>query len=191
MSCWGLTVADQVFYGFDSSLTHFGYAVAVWDEEGSPHRYLYVKAVGVLITKPDPSSRTKTADTARRMEFLGRQLFALVQKHGAPAGIACEALAIPFGKTGMLTVQTLGRARGLVDAIGALHSVPVEEVQPAHLKRLVTGNHKASKDDVINAVRLAYPEVAALFDQLNEVNVEHAADAVGALHSVFAWKAGA
>ncbi|PZR17513.1 MAG: hypothetical protein DI536_04155 [Archangium gephyra] len=175
-------MSDQILYGFDSSLTHFGYAVAV-RRRTSLVSFQFV-ACGVWATKPDADAETRTADLGARLQGIAGLLFQLVEHHGRPALLACEALALPWGKTSMQTVSTLGRARGLVDALAGQHRQQVHEVQPAQLKRIVTGDQKASKQQVIAAMVARYPELAALFAQLKAANVEHAADAAAAIHAV-------
>lgn len=184
---------SEFLYGFDSSLSHFGYAVAErvpWQTSSISWgtRTLSFRAVGVLVTKPvnwkGPKSKapTKTADHQRRFEQLATDLRSVVARHGKPSLIAVEAVAIPRGKTGLVTVSALGRARGLVDGIAAEHGVSVHEFFSMTLKRLVAGDKSAEKPAVIAAVVRLYPELAGLFAQLHPDNVEHAADAVAALH---------
>lgn len=164
--------------GFDPSLTHFGWAVA----EVTPGALRFVDC-GVFVTKPSDDDDTKTQGYARRCEALARQLFGLVEQWGRPGLLACEAVALPFGRTSMQTVSALGRVRGLVDALAASQALTVVEFQPAHLKRLVTGDKSASKEAVARAVVTAHPELAHHFAQLRGAHVEHAADAAAALHA--------
>lgn len=185
----------EFLYGFDSSLSHFGYCVAEsvpWTNVVTGvswgRRTLRFIVAGVLITKPvkwtGPKSKapTKTADHQRRFEQLATDLRGVIARHGKPSLIAVEAVAIPRGKTGLVTVSALGRARGLVDGIAAEHAVSVREFFSMTLKRVVTGDKSAEKPAVIAAVTRLYPELEALFAQLHPDNVEHAADAVAALH---------
>lgn len=168
----------DVHFGFDPSLTHFGWAVAVGETSGV--RFL---DVGVWTTKPVADDDTKTEGYARRCEFLASKLFGLIAEYGRPASLACEAVALPWGKTSMQTVSALGRVRGLVDALAASQSLTVTEFQPAHLKRLITGNTKADKHDVTWAVSQLHPELPALWSPLKPTDIEHAADAAAALHA--------
>lgn len=176
---------SELLYGFDSSLSHFGYAVA---ERDQPYDRLTFRACGVLITKPvnwkGPKSKapTKTSDHRRRFEQLAVDLRRVIARHGKPSLIAVEAVAIPRGKTGLVTISALGRARGLVDGIAAEHGLSAQEFFSQTLKRVMCGDRSAEKPAVIAAVVALYPELAGLFAQLHPSNVEHAADAVAALH---------
>jgi Holliday junction resolvasome RuvABC endonuclease subunit len=164
--------------GFDPSLTHFGYAIAHYDAPGVPVHFI---ETGVWTTAPT-RSEAKTAGYARRCEGLARSLFDLVARFGRPALVACEGTAIPFGRTSMQTVAALGRVRGLVDAFAAAQALTVVEFQPAHLKRLLTGDQKASKATIRAVVETAYPELERLWPA-RQSDIEHAADAAAALHA--------
>jgi Holliday junction resolvasome RuvABC endonuclease subunit len=170
-------------YGFDTSLAHFGYAVAT-DFDG-PLRFV---AVGVLTTKPTPKDKreSKTDDNRRRFEGLANALFSLVARHGPARALCVEATAMPFGKTTSTTLAALGRARGLVDALAANLSLSAHEYQSQTLKKAVTGDRFADKSAVIAGVVRVYPELDALFAQLNAANREHAADAAACVHAFHA-----
>mgnify|MGYP000544126181 CR=1 FL=1 len=168
---------SDIAFGFDPSLTHFGFAVADVDDGC---RFL---DVGVWVTKPDSDDGSKTSGYARRCEFLAAKLFGLERTWGRPALLACEAVALPFGRTSMQTISAMGRVRGLVDALAASQSLTVVEFQPARLKAFVTGDCQASKDTVIAAMRHAHPELSPLFAELKFADIEHAADAAAVLHA--------
>lgn len=168
----------SLLYGFDSSLTHFGYAVARRTAEG-----LAFVSVGCFATRPDAERESKTADTRRRVEGLARELRGLVQRHGAPAVICVEALALPLGRTSLVTVSALGRARGLVDALIIEHGAVAAEFQPQALKAAVTGSRSATKLEVQQQLEAAHPELERLFAGLRASSVEHAADAAAAVHA--------
>lgn len=171
-----------LFFGFDSSLTHFGYAVAQQDDFG-----LTYVACGVWATKPNHDAETRTEDLSARCIGLFQQLDALRERYGSLDSVThrvfCESLALPFGRCSMQVISTLGRVRGLVDAFAAPFG-SVSEVQPVQLKRLVTGDPKASKADVIAAMRRLYPSLDVLLSQVKPANVEHAADAAASIHAV-------
>lgn len=170
-----------LIYGFDTSLAHFGYAVAT-DFDG-PLRFV---ACGVLATKPDAKAKSKTDDNRRRFEGLANALLSLLKRHGPPRTICVEATAMPFGKTTSTVLSALGRARGLVDVIAATVGLSANEYQAQTLKKAVTGDRFADKAAVIAGVTALYPELAPLLAQLNAANVEHAADAAASIHAFHA-----
>lgn len=165
-------------YGLDTSLAHFGYAVAT-DFDG-PLRFV---ACGVLTTKPDAKAKSKTDDNRRRFEGLANALWSLVRRHGPARSICVEATAMPFGRTTSTTLAALGRARGLVDALAANLGLSAHEFQAQTLKKAVTGDRFADKAAVVAGVVRLYPELGPLLEQLNAANREHAADAAASIHA--------
>lgn len=170
---------SELVYGFDSSLAHFGYAVArVYC--GTGVQWL---AAGVITTKPDSDARTKTDDARARVEGIARELRGLVDRHGPPNIIAVEALALPLGKTSLVTVSALGRCRGLVDALAVEHRLTAREFQPQALKALITGERNAEKALVERTLSVSYPGLEQLLARIAPKNREHAADAAAAIHA--------
>lgn len=170
---------SRLFFGFDSSLTHFGYAVArIYGDTG-----VQWLACGVVVTKPNADAATKTDDARARVEGIARELRALVERHGRPNVIAVEALALPLGKTSLVTVSALGRCRGLVDALAVEHGLTAVEFQPQSLKKLVAGERNAEKSAVERKLACTYPGLEQLLLQVKPANREHAADAAAAIHA--------
>lgn len=169
----------ELVFGFDPSLTHFGYAVA---RHAGPGRVNWL-ATGVWISQPWSGSPTKTDDTRRRCEGLAALAWKLVRDYDAPSIIAVEALALPLGRTSMVTVSALGRVRGIVDALCAAYQLRAREFQPQALKKAATGDRLAEKAAVQLALERTYPDLANLFSQIGKSNREHAADACAAIHA--------
>lgn len=169
---------SELVYGFDSSLTHFGYAVA--EQRGY---YLHWLAAGVIATKPDADARTKTDDARARVEGIARELRGLIERHGRPNIIAVEALALPLGRTSLVTVSALGRCRGLIDALAVEHGLTAREFQPQALKALITGERNADKSLVERTLSVSYPGLEQLLGRIAAKNREHAADAAAAIHA--------
>lgn len=169
---------SELVYGFDPSLTHFGYAVArVY--AGTGVQWL---AAGVIVTKPG-DARTKTDDARARVEGIARALRGLLERHGRPNVIAVEALALPLGRTSLVTVSALGRTRGLVDALAVEHGLTAREFQPQALKAAVTGDRSADKALVEHALAREYRGLEQLLEGIAPRNREHAADAAAAIHA--------
>ncbi|HOG29514.1 MAG TPA: crossover junction endodeoxyribonuclease RuvC [Vicinamibacterales bacterium] len=170
---------SRLFFGFDPSLSHFGYAVANVLTYGAKPIWL---AAGVIVTKP-LGCESKTEDNRHRFQGLARQLRELVRRHGHPDVVAVEAVALMHGRTTLTTISALGRARGLVDALAAEYSVDAREFHPQALKKLIAGDRTAEKVAVEKSLVARYPELEALFAQLALANREHAADACAAVHA--------
>jgi len=188
---------SQLLYGFDTSLTHFGYAVAKLHRDGlaSPHSVENLSAprvewlaVGCITPRTlGPAQRkkrdlTKTADTQRRVEAIAVELRNLVARHGAPDVVAVESLVLGLKST-RATISALGRVRGLVDALCAEHGLAAQEFSPQALKKATTGDTGADKGAVQVGLGHAHPELDALLSRLDASSVEHAADACAAIHS--------
>lgn len=170
---------SRLIFGFDSSLTHFGYAVArLYGDTG-----VQWLACGVIVTKPNSDAATKTDDARARVEGIARELRALVERHGRPNVIAVEALALPLGKTSLVTVSALGRCRGLIDALAVEHGLTALEYQPQALKKIVVGDRSAEKSAVEQTLARTYRGLEQLLAQISRANREHAADAAAAVHA--------
>jgi len=169
---------SRLFFGFDPSLSHFGYAVARVDDEGG----VWWRAVGVIVTKP-LGADSKTEDNRARFQGLAAALLGLARHHGAPDVIAVEAVALMFGRTTLTTISALGRARGLVDVLAAMHSIDAVEFQPQTLKKILTGDRTAEKSAVERKLACTYPGLEQLLQQVKPANREHAADAAAAIHA--------
>lgn len=177
---------SQLIFGFDTSLTHFGYAVA----EANPGDIPFTRwlAVGCITPKTfDPKQRrarglTKTSDTQRRVEGIAVELRALIARHGTPEAVAVEALVLGMRST-RATISALGRVRGLVDAMCAEFDLEAKEFSPQALKKGVTGTNDAEKSAVAARLVELHPTLEGLFAGLSAGSVEHAADACAAIHA--------
>lgn len=157
--------------GFDPGYRRFGVAVA-----SVLGRTVRFEAVRVVSTERGEGKRT--ADMRGRMEVIA---LALAEACTADVVALCiEAGAPPFGRTQTSVLTGLGRARGLVDMLAAVMRLPVVELSPMALKKGVTGNHLASKQEVEAEMQVRFPELKALWPRL-EADHQHAADAAGAI----------
>lgn len=155
--------------GLDPSISAFGYAVM------SSNRFrTAVLSVGTWTTRIDHDAG-KLADRARRVLELGRNLDALLREFGVQDAYV-ESLALGM-RTGMGTVQTLGRIRGLVEGICLARSVTLVEVRPEALKQAITGRKDASKAEVARTMRSLY----VLDDAWGRLD-DNATDAVAVAH---------
>lgn len=184
----------------DASLRAFGWALFV--DDGEVHSCQLYKA-GVWETERDPKlkpSKTKTGkkkrppgvmkDNARRMNQIGEQLAEIVQTEH-PVAIFIESLATPFMRptapgekrapaTSLVTVQALGRIRGIVDGIALVLGVPVFEVSSQAIKVAMTGERDAEKAEVGRRVLQLYPAVRN-FLPVGEID-DNVTDAVACGH---------
>ncbi|HEU5321205.1 MAG TPA: crossover junction endodeoxyribonuclease RuvC, partial [Methylomirabilota bacterium] len=118
--------------GIDPALVFTGYAVL---EAGAG---LSVLDVGVIETSP-------RAPLDDRIHLIYDGVGRLLEKH-APEGMALEDLyaAYTFPRTALL----MAHARGVVCLAARQRGVPVITLAPAAVKRAVTGNGAAGKEQV-------------------------------------------
>ncbi len=123
--------------GIDPALVFTGYAVL----EAAPG--LSVLDAGVIETSP----RAALDD---RIHLIYDSVWRLLDKH-APEGVALEGLyaAYSFPRTALL----MAHARGVVCLAARQRAVPVMTLAPAEVKRAVTGNGAAGKEQVQRGVQ--------------------------------------
>ncbi|MGH7390733.1 MAG: crossover junction endodeoxyribonuclease RuvC [Candidatus Rokuibacteriota bacterium] len=123
--------------GIDPALTFTGYAVL----EAAPG--LSVLDAGVIETSP-------RAPLDDRIHLIYDGVWGLLDKH-APEGVALEGLyaAYSFPRTALL----MAHARGVVCLAARQRGVPVLTLAPAEVKRAVTGNGAAGKEQVQRSVQ--------------------------------------
>lgn len=158
--------------GFDSSIRSFGYAVM--RESGSSTVAPVLEAIGTITTMIDPGA-PKMLDRARRIADLAKNI-GTVLTSARPDVVFIESLALGM-RTGMGTVQTLGRVRGLVEGICFERKIPLFEIRPEIIKQAVTGDKGASKSDVARVLaRRFYPTpivFSANEDETDAIAVAH------------------
>lgn len=146
----------------DPALTDFGWALFV--DDGSQ---VLVSKLGIWHTEKAEELRRKKGqtqkpgvvkDTAKRVATIAAQISDVVQRE-TPVAIFVESLAMPFGRTGMLTVSTLGRIRGVIEGVALVLGVPVIEFNSSTVKAALTGRRDAEKADVGKRVEQLYPEI--------------------------------
>jgi crossover junction endodeoxyribonuclease RuvC len=86
---------------------------------------------------------------AFRLDYLGRAVAEVIERH-APDCVVVEQVFVAVSPRSALV---LGQARGAILAAVAAGGLPVSEYAPARIKRSVTGNGRASKQQVKLMVR--------------------------------------
>lgn len=123
--------------GIDPGLAQVGYGVV---HTADPMALL---ACGVIRTRPGPS-------TGERLVEIARDLRQLVRHH-RPHLAAVEKFFFYRSNNTIAVVQ----ARGVVLMTMARLRVPTLEYAPTQIKRTLTGDGRADKDQVLNAVMRA------------------------------------
>jgi Holliday junction resolvasome RuvABC endonuclease subunit len=169
-----VSVPGSILLGIDGGLAHMGLAVAVVGKDKPT-----IIWSGVIETVKQ-SEGTAAADNVRRARIIWDGLDGVVRLHKPVARIVAEAMSHPRDAR---AAAMLSMSWGVVSAVAAQHGLVVDAASPMTLKRRLTGNQTAKKDEMIQAVRDQYPEVKWM--PRRDLH-EHQADAVAAVHA-FTW----
>jgi crossover junction endodeoxyribonuclease RuvC len=121
------------------------------------------KKAGVLVA----------SDDIARIRYLLTELNAIVATYD-PSAICAE---LPSGSKGARAAAALGIAKAIVASMSVQHDLPLAACSPQQLKKAVTGNAGASKDEVQAHLEKRYGSIR--WPQQRTLH-EHASDALGA-----------
>lgn len=158
----------KTILGVDPGLATFGLAV-MGIRNGGP------VIIELAVAHTAPSSRKRAVrssdDVLRRARELHDALQNIVSRH-QPACICAEAMSYPRSSS---SAAKMSVSWGLIASLG----LPVVQVSPQEIKRALCGRADASKTDIQEALmrRLGSWQ----FDRLEKSDIEHAADAAGAV----------
>lgn len=157
--------------GIDPGFSAMGWAVATV-ADGS----VELETMGVIRTEKSlkKTNTRSSEDNIARARVLHNSLCSIVMVNAVKL-IATETMSWPRNAG---VVAKMGIAWGCIASVSAQYCIPIVQASPMILKRAVTGNGKASKEDIISAIRAMYPSV--LWPSRVDMH-EHAADAVGSI----------
>lgn len=127
--------------GIDPGLARTGYCCVIVDES-APAEAAKVVEAGVLRLKQESS-------VPSRLVELERDLVELLERV-KPGCVCVESLFAHYGHP--RTAIVMGHARGVILLVAARAGLRVLELPPAEVKKSVTGNGRASKEQVQHAV---------------------------------------
>ena len=162
--------------GFDPSLTHWGRAKVNLDLDtghvNSPELDVFMPTV-----KKTKQVRVNSTDLAK-----AEQLFS--QAYAACKDAKAVFVELPVGSQSARAMASYGICVGVTASLRAL-GVPIIEVTALDSKECLTGNRKASKEEMIQAAIEQYPEAnwPTLKGEVIASKAEHMADAIAAIHS--------
>jgi len=135
---------SRLVLGLDPSIKATGWALIAGDA---------LVGLGSWATQID-SDAGKFADRARRAEEIGRALLALVTEH-RPSRAFIEA---PIFKPsdGKMSVHAAARVRGVAEGICLACGIPLVEFSPQDVKRAITNDPHASKEQVARRLHQLY-----------------------------------
>ncbi len=118
--------------GIDPGFDRLG--IAIIDKEGTQETLVYSTCI---IT-------TRTNSFEERLLHIGKELTSILKKY-QPHDIAIETL---FFTKNQKTVITVAEVRGLCIYLAHIHQAKLHEYSPPQIKLAITGNGRASKEDV-------------------------------------------
>ena len=180
--------------GFDTSLSAFGMVAGVVDLDDAGRPALRFVDGGVVQTEKNPEEPRMNADHLVRFGVLSHRSLAFVKKHD-PHVICVEQVALALGSGGkfgakmsgtLTNLSVLGRARGLVDMLAVSVGAMLLERSAMAIKKAATGSHRATKEEMVDALTAKHPELGGIYVAGPSGKVlrglrEHVADAAGAV----------
>lgn len=135
---------DRIIMGIDPGTNVMGYGIL-----GINGRKAEMIVMGVIQLNRFESHYLRLARIYERVSSLVQQYL--------PDELAIEA---PFFGKNVQSMLKLGRAQGVAMAAALARDIPIAEYPPLNVKKAVTGNGQASKEQVANMLRhlLSIPE---------------------------------
>lgn len=154
--------------GIDQGIANCGYSVIFL----YPDKTVQIVDHGTLVTNAKKS-------LPQRIQYLHDQLLALAKDYEVNT-IGCERL---FFSPKQATTSTTGKKRnksasivytnmitGIIYLISSKTASYIHEFVPGTIKKYVTGNGKATKDDIIQSIQELFPSLT--------IKTDHEADAI-------------
>jgi crossover junction endodeoxyribonuclease RuvC len=131
----------ECILGIDPGLRITGYAVVATTAEGPR-----IREAGII----DTTSSNKQADMAGRLSSLYESLADIIKQY-RPGLMAVEQL-YAHGRHPR-TAILMGHARGVILLAAGLNHLPVVSYNSTRIKKTITGNGRAGKDQVQRAIQ--------------------------------------
>lgn len=131
-------MSDRLVLGIDPGLTRTGYSLVARDGRGGR-----LVEGGVIRTDREAALSDRLAEIAGAL----REIIAEHQ----PALVAVEQ-AFAHGRN-LRSSMIIAHVRGAILLVAAEHKLPVVQLAPSEVKRLLTGSGRASKEQIQDAIR--------------------------------------
>lgn len=150
-------MADRIILGIDPGTNIMGYGI-------------------IKVTKSKPEMVTlgvihlsKYKDHYLKLQKIYRRVAAIIEEY-CPDEMALEA---PFFGKNVQSMLKLGRAQGVAMAAGLNNDIPITEYAPLKVKLKITGQGKASKEQVAGMLmkQLSLKEMPEYFDATDALAV--------------------
>ncbi len=153
----GIGSKDKIILGIDPGTTVMGYGVI-----HIQNNKMKLLQYGVIHLKKYDNHYLKLQKIFQRVSSIVEEF--------APDEVALEA---PFFGKNVQSMLKLGRAQGVAMAAALACEIPITEYAPLKVKKSVTGNGKASKEQVAEMVKklLNMKEIPELLDATDALGV--------------------
>lgn len=128
---------DRIIIGIDPGTNVMGYGIL-----GVKQRKPTLIAMGVIML-------SKFDDRYLRLRRISERVSGLIEQY-LPDEMALEA---PFYGKNVQSMLKLGRAQGVAMAAALVKDIPIAEYAPLKVKQAITGNGRASKEQVAEMLR--------------------------------------
>jgi crossover junction endodeoxyribonuclease RuvC len=128
---------DKIILGIDPGTVILGYGLV-----GVRGKEIDLITMGVL-------KLSKYESHALRLKKIFERILALVEEY-KPDELSIEA---PFYAKNVQSMLKLGRAQGVAMAAALYRDIPITEYSPREIKRAITGNGNASKEQVAGMLK--------------------------------------
>lgn len=122
----------MIILGIDPSLRSTGYGIV--EVQDNQVKYLYS---GTILTNPK-------LELSRRLLEMSKQINQVIQQYQVELA-CCETM---FLSKNFKSVMKMAHVRGVIFSALANHEVEIYEYSPREIKKSITGNGNASKDQV-------------------------------------------
>lgn len=170
-----IDAVDERFWvlGVDPGLAHMGLALVRIEPDREVVEGLHV----IQTTKETDRKVTVGSDNVRRAQLLGTPLLSIGRRFHIRM-IAAEAMSFPENAS---NAGKMSMSWGVLALFALIHVIPIEQASPQKIKRVLTGDPKASKEDVEFALLRRYGNHIEDLLIGPKAFREHAFDALGAV----------
>lgn len=144
------TKNEKIILGIDPGTTIMGYGVI-----STSGKSMQLEAMGVVDLR-------KFTDHYLKLQHIFNRVLQLIDSYH-PDELAIEA---PFFGKNVQSMLKLGRAQGVAMSAALFRDIPITEYAPLKIKMAITGNGKASKEQVASLLQklLKIPELPKMLD---------------------------
>lgn len=158
-----------VVIGIDQGLASCGYGVLRFKvDKSGVVSFDRVLDFGVIKT-------TAKKSTPERLVYIRDRIQTLIKDNKA-IGIACEKLFFtppkPGNRNKSSSIITTNMVSGIIQLLAGENNLIFQEFVPSTVKKTITGNGKATKDDMISTI----PKILNIGE--GKIKIEHEADAL-------------